>query len=360
MPLEYIPVSLTKQKVFRGESQMKIHFLDVGQGDCIIMEFPDNTKMIIDGGDNKTAVWQHILKYSQQIGIKGFDYMLLTHSDSDHVGGMSRVLDYYEVKNIYMPQIEDDYVPRVSGIYSKFVEAAKSEQFTDDNGNKQSAQIYHTIAGHMITTTDENNDFFLAVLSPFLHRYDKLNGSLSANKATAAEKNDVSAVLYIEYLGKKVLFTGDANKAVEDEVLEKYNGGIYNQTLDGDLTFFNYGGRNYEIEPENIDIFKAGHHGSEGSNSKDFIDLLRPKYTVVSAGEKNSYGHPHKKALDNFESVGSIVYQTAIGGDIVAVISPQGGGVIFDFSKKEIYVFAPDSSVCIRREYVAANNEVTV
>lgn len=337
---------------------MKIHFLDVGQGDCIIIEFPDDTKMIIDSGDNRTAVWQHILKYSQQIGIKSFDYMLLTHSDSDHVGGMARVLDYYEVKNIYMPQIDDDYVPRVSSIYSKFADAAKAEQYTDSDGNKQSAQIYYTIASDMIVTTDGDNDFFLAVLSPFVQRYEKLNNSLSANKATAAEKNDVSAVLYIEYLGKKVLFTGDANKAVEDEIIEKYSGGIYNQIL-GDEAFFNYGGRNYEIELEDIDIFKAGHHGSEGSNSKAFIDLLRPKHTVVSASENNSYGHPHKKALDNFESVGSIVYQTAIGGDILAIISPQGDGIVFDFSKKEIYVFAPSTAI-IRREYAELNKEVVV
>ena len=291
---------LTPKYPARAEDALRVHFIDVGQGDSTIIEFPDNKKMIIDGGNDSIEVKNTVLQYTASLNIKKFDYIVATHSDTDHVGALDDVIQIYDSEEIYMPYVEqvDKNVA-----YASFYQAAQNS-----NAKKSITQMTQNF------TSSNDNFYYMLCLSP-------LGPHAENSFYHSADSNDSSAVLYLEYAGHNLLLTGDASTKVEKFCIDSYNNGIYNNVVElpnGDTTF------KFNPKLENVSFYKAGHHGSNTSSSQEWINLIQPKEVFISCGAGNSYGHPHKDVLDRLNKANANIHRTDMSRNIVLTIYKDG------------------------------------
>ncbi|MDE6968087.1 MAG: MBL fold metallo-hydrolase, partial [Clostridia bacterium] len=298
---------------------LAVHFIDVGQGDCIIIQLPDGKNAIIDaGGDAKNTTGQkceqRILENIEGLSIKTFEYMFLTHSDADHVDYMDTVLERYDVKNIYRPAFNST-LERDKGInpqygvietvtYNNFVKAVQNEQA------EIGAKVEFNIGKKEIV--GEGYRFDIYGVDEEWYRKDKVG---TGSGIDAKEKNKVSPMVLLSYKTeqdtRRVMFTGDSEgkggNGGEELFLNKYNDNI------------------------DIDLLKVGHHGSASSASEEFLQRLDPEYAVISVGVTNNHGHPNLSCLNRLESYkdgngqnGIVVYMTKYSGDIIFRVNKQG------------------------------------
>ncbi len=292
------------------EDDLAVHYIDVGQGDSTLICLPDDTVMLIDAGTKDAG--KHIVDYIYNLGIKTIDYFILTHSDADHSGGAKQVFDAFEIKNIYRPfQIsidketgkptEYEYLgfyytevyPTTSNVvetltYERFITAAYTETYKDENGVVQNAKVFVNNDGLTILSSKLEIDFTFEFFAPLIRTGAVAMDVSKTNtygyptkyygKNTAKSYNDNSPVMLLEYSGKSFMFTGDANSNVEKEVIASLS--------DAEEQRF-----------KDVDVFQAGHHGSETSNCQELLSLICPTYVVVSVGEGNSYKHPTEEFL---------------------------------------------------------------
>ncbi len=261
------------------EGDLRIHFVDVGQGDGIVIELPDNTKILIDAA--KKTKCDQLVEYINALGITTFDYVIATHADEDHIGGMTTIFNNYEIKNIYQPSGRKD-----TQTYSNFLESIANEQ-----GCKS---VYFNRETDLYFEFDDGSKKHELVI-------DFLTPTASIEEIYYSDANDYSPIMLIEYAGRKVMLTGDAETAAENEFLEEY----------GDI----------EID---VDILKVAHHGSSTSTSTRFLDKIKPEYAIISCGVGNSYRHPTQTALTNLISSQAEIFRTDVQGDIVFTIDKEG------------------------------------
>ncbi len=284
--------------------ELRVNFLDVGQADCVIIELPDGKNMIIDSGDNN-ADQTVISNFTTANNITKFDYLLLTHQDSDHAGNMDWVLETYQVNFIFKPNtysshssVEDlpesinpkyessEAFVSTTKTYADFLIAAHNEGCTVEVFNKDSDFENTLICGEERRTY--NFDFLTPTASRQDIKYDN--------------PNDYSPIFVLEYSGRIVMFNGDA----EEEALEEY------------IT-------TYSGQYDNVDVLKVGHHGSSNASSTAFYNAVDPEYAVIMCGLGNKYGHPHQEVLDMITSHGDMnVYRTDTNGTISLEISSSG------------------------------------
>lgn len=232
-----------------------VRFVDVGQADCEILQFPDGRNIIIDGGKNDTE--DILVEKIKRYGIEKFDYVIATHPHEDHIGGLDKVIDNFEIGCVYMPNA-----------------TSNSKTFDDmlDSIENKNVEVKQAKAGIMLIDEEKINMMFLAPNSDY---YD--------------ETNDHSAVVKLTYNGSSFLFTGDAEAYSEREMIS--NG--------MDLR---------------ADVLKVGHHGSSTSTTYEFLRKVNPTYAVIEVGEDNSYGHPHRETMEVLEGIK--VYRTDTDGTI--------------------------------------------
>ncbi len=233
-----------------------VRFIDVGQGDSVLIS-SNGYNAMIDFGDN-TDDGAGLMKDLRSYGIRHIDCMIITHYDSDHIGGADTVIERLDVENIILPV--------------RYDEASKSLSEVDVAIENSDANVYTAAVGTVINI----GDFELTVVA---HYEDE------------ADTNERSVIVMAKIDGIKFLFTGDADSSIEERLME-----------DGLLL--------------DCDVFKAAHHGSKYSNSQEFLDYITPSYAVISCGELNSYGHPHNEVIKNFNSVNAKTYRTDTDGDV--------------------------------------------
>lgn len=237
------------------EGQLQVHFIDVGQGDSILIQTSDSATALIDGGyDNGMT-----LAYLQQHGIARIDVMIATHPHADHIGGLIEVMEALPVGEIW-----------TSGAVHT---TATFEAFLDTIAERQIP--YHEGS---IGINISVGDLQLAVLHA---------------EPDAANLNDSSLVVRLDYGEVSFLFTGDAEAEAEHAMLTNVP----------------------DLLP--VDILKVGHHGSYTSSSSDFLAAIQPEIAVYSAGAGNSYGHPHAETIANLRAVGATIYGTDIHGTVL-------------------------------------------
>lgn len=236
-------------------SELKVHFLDVGQGDSIFIELPDNKTMLIDASEKEYA--DRITTYIYSCGYNSLDYVVATHPHSDHIGGMADVIGSFSVGNVILSP-----ATHTTKTYTNMLTAI------DNSG----AKVTLGTAG---TELFSDGDLSAVVIAPVTEEYSDLNNS--------------SVMIMLTYGEKKFLFTGDA----EEE--EEY-------TVTADVK---------------CDVLKVGHHGSSTSTSGAFLTAASPEYAVISCGAGNSYGHPHTETIDKLKKAGVNIYRTDLQGDIV-------------------------------------------
>jgi len=283
---------------------LEVAFLDIGQGDCIILELPDGKTMIIDSGDSNSDQ-QVIYDYTTENNITTFDYLLLTHQDADHVHNMDWVLENYKVNYIFRPNVysthdyadsvpdefnpeitDDDATVSTSKAYAEFLVSAYAENVPTEIVNKDSDFT------NTIKVGEQTMDYSFNFLTPTAKKSDVHYGNA----------NDYSPIVMLEYAGKRIMFNGDAEEEALAEYIDTY-------------------GSQY-----NIDVYKVGHHGSENATTSEFLSAVDPEYAVIQCGFDNSYGHPHEVVLDRLKNHDSDmqIYRNDTNGDIILEINPSG------------------------------------
>lgn len=251
-----------------SDNVLKVHYIDVGQGDSTFIELPDGTSMLIDAGEIDQG--DKVSTYIFNQGYDTINYVVATHAHSDHIGGMADVLNTFNVNNFYMTDSAATTV-----VYEKMLEAVE----------ESNAFVHTVMAGDTILNS---GDLSIEVVAPKV--FDE------------EEQNNNSIVIKITYGDTKLLFTGDAEKEEED--------GIWTNIK--------------------CDVLKIGHHGSSSSTTSNFLKKVEPKYAVISCGLGNSYGHPTDEVLTRLEKNNIEVYRTDLQGTIV--VSSDGKTINFNIS----------------------------
>ena len=237
-------------------NEMKVHFIDVGQGDAILVQVNDKN-LLIDSGPKSEK--KKLVDYLDSLYIPEFDYVIATHPHEDHIGNMSYIINNYKIINFYSPKAQNNT--------SAFESMAESLA-------RKNIKIMILKSNNTSINLGENT--LVEVLSPNLNSYDNLN--------------NYSPVIKISYGNNSFLFTGDAEESIEKELASK----------------------SFNLKS---DLLKIGHHGSSTSTSEIFLEKVNPKITVISVGKDNSYGHPTKETLEKIKN--TRVFRTDLDGSIV-------------------------------------------
>lgn len=235
--------------------EMQVHFIDVGQGDSILIQSPSGKTMLIDGGVKGAG--KTVVDYLREQGVNKLDYVVATHPDADHIGGLIAVLNSISIKHFI------------------------------DSGKVHTSQTFE----EMLTLVSDKNIAYSVPEKGDIIDFDKeLKTEVIYANENASDNNDASIVLKITYGEVSFLLTGDAGVSIEKQLLN-----------------------------ENIQatVLKAGHHGSNTSSSLAFVQAVKPEAIVLSYGQDNKYGHPHAEVIENGLAVKSKIYGTAEAGTIV-------------------------------------------
>ena len=292
------PSSPGTQPTLEGTLEMTV--IDIGQGDCIFLQFPDGQTMIMDAGSEfgSTNEYDQLTAHLTLRGIDSLDYVFITHSDYDHIRYMQDIFEDYEVKNIYMPRVADD----MSATWTKTVAAIEEETWTNESGETVDSEIYYTVGDFVI----QGEDWTMNCHSYLEDDYPSVKESSSAEV-----KNAVSPVCFLEYADRTIVLTGDSNERNEEYLLER---GV----LDKDA-----------------DVLKVGHHGSRTSTIQEFLDAVDCEYAIVSYGEDNDYGHPTPELMSRLEDYTDVrpdndyngykyVYETPKDGNVSVYVDGNG------------------------------------
>ena len=292
------PSSPGIQPTLEGTLEMTV--IDIGQGDCIFLQFPDGQTMIMDAGSEfgSTNEYDQLTAHLTLRGIDSLDYVFITHSDYDHIRYMQDIFEDYEVKNIYMPRVADD----MSATWTKTVAAIEKETWTNESGETVDSEIYYTVGDFVI----QGEDWTMNCHSYLEDDYPSVKESSSAEV-----KNAVSPVCFLEYADRTIVLTGDSNERNEEYLLER---GV----LDKDA-----------------DVLKVGHHGSRTSSLQEFLNAVDCEYAIISYGEDNDYGHPTPELMSRLEDYTDVrpdndyngykyVYETPKDGNVSVFVDGNG------------------------------------
>ena len=252
-------LSVNSNKYLLDDS-FHVEFLDVSQGDSILVRYPRNNKIVlIDTGGivsfnnaNTYKVSDSTITYLKSLGVKTIDHMIISHGDYDHMGEAINLVNNFKVEKLIF-----------------------------------NCGPYNDLENELIKVLDKKKIKYYSCIKELNIGKNKLH---FLQTKEYDNENDNSNVIYTEVDGYKFMFMGDASSTTEKEILNKYN-------------------------LPDIDVLKVGHHGSKTSSSKEFINEINPKYSVISVGKNNKYGHPNKEVLDNLKD--SKIYRTDRQGSIM-------------------------------------------
>lgn len=276
-----------------------VTFVNVGQGDCAVISLPDGKTMVIDCGEKSEKNLEQIKDCLDLIGCDKIDYLILSHTDGDHTGNAADLIYDYGVGTAYIPSVNNlsDFI-----YFSAAVTALKERA---DN-------IKISCIGEEVI----ENDYFFCFLYPDEELYVDLN-ALDADSDTY---NAASSILYLDCLGVRMIFTGDAPKSAEEQVVLSADAGLYGL----------YGGLQYSVNLNSIDFLKVSHHGGKEEISETFYERLLPQNAVISCGVANSYNHPSQYMLTALVKINPDIniLRTDYSGNISAKILDKNNYVV--------------------------------
>ena len=272
-------------EIQEAQGQLMLHMIDVGQADCFLLVQEDQTALV-DCGTRSTG--KDAVDYLKSIGIKKLDYVFGTHPHDDHMGGAAEVLNNIEVGKLYAPDIFDIMEYNKDGDpikppvwYSEMMTAVNSIDAQLNKGVPKNQQT--SIWNFPVNEDGEFEKFTIG--DAVVQFYAPLEDDYS-------DKNDYSICAKVSFGSIDIMMTGDATTAVEKALLKQ----------------------NYDLD---VEIFQAGHHGSDTSNSKDFLNEMSPECIVISCGMQNKHNHPLKSVIELFKNFGLPVYRTDESGNII-------------------------------------------
>ena len=267
---------ITIQLRYDKGCSMKISMLDVGQGDSIVLQTSDGFNALFDGGSTskKNIGRYRIYTYLKYAGVRSLDYVFVSHPDKDHISGIYELIDMcdntFEIKNIVLPHINDTD--------ETLLEIRKMADGAGIN-------VLYACRGDALSA----GNLSISCVHP-------------CKNYNYESANDYSAVYFISFGKFSMLMTGDAESKAEKCLIQdarKSDSVVDLQKLSG------------------INVLKAGHHGSRGASSENFLRFVKPETALISCGVDNSYGHPHKETLQRLKEAGTKVYRTDDGGEIM-------------------------------------------
>ena len=273
------------------ENELNVHFIDVGQGDAIFIELPNKETMLIDAGQPDGVA----LNYIKRNGYKKVNYVVATHPDADHIGGIDEVLNSLTVDEFYMPEKE-----HTTQAFEKMLDAVS------ENG----CDAIYAFAGKYIVDLPNLKIYFVGPTTYY------------------SDNNDMSAVIKLEYKNTSFIFTGDSESNCESDMINE----------------------GYNLK---ADVLKVGHHGSNSSTSQRFLNAVNPKIAVISVGD-NSYGHPTQEVLALLNDNYIDIYRTDEVGTVI--ITSDGVEYSIDKNKSEIQINAPP---VVEKESTTEYNNLT-
>ena len=259
--------TLTSDNTQVDPTKMIVHYIDVGQGDSILIQV-NNKNLLIDAGPKSDK--KKLFNYLSSLNLDKLDYVIATHPHEDHIGNMSDVIDDYNVLAFYAPKVQS-----TTKTFEKMIDSLKSKNLKINVIKKGTDSINLGI------------NTKVTVFSPTEDSYEDLN--------------NYSPVIKIEYGKTSFLFTGDAQKDVEKEILST----------------------NEDIS---ADILKVGHHGSSTSTTNDFLKKVNPSIGVISVGKDNTYNHPNDDTIKRLKGNKVTIYRTDKDGTVV--FSSDGSKII--------------------------------
>lgn len=237
-------------------SLMEVHFIDVGQGDATLIK-ADGKYMLIDAGNNDMGT--KVQLYLQKQGVEKLDYLILTQTDADHIGGADVIVTKFDIDVTFMGDYKKD-----TKTYEELINAFKDR-------------------GLVYSIPEVGSEYKLG----------NATFTILAPNRTYEDPNNSSIALLLKNGNNTFLFTGDCEEEAEKDILAN---GL----------------------PIDCDVYKLGHHGSKTSSSKAFLEAITPVYGVISCEMGNSYGHPHAQPLNSLRSMGTQIFRTDEQGSIVA------------------------------------------
>ena len=280
----------------QGETSFfEIHFIDVGQGDCALI-LCDGKAMLIDGGEASQS--SKVYAYLKEHGVDHLNYIVASHAHADHVGGLSGALNYATVDVALCPVL--DYDTKTFQSFVKYL-------------GQQNVSITIPNAGD----TFELGSATIQILAPFRDYEDP---------------NDTSIVMKVVYGETSFLFTGDATRIAEADILDA----------------------GYDLSAT---VLKVGHHGSDTSTSYPFLREIMPKYAIISVGKDNTYGHPTDNTLSRLRDADVAVLRTDLLGTIIC--TSDGEEVTFETEKRPLNIQRYRTGLLVSEcsAYITANKK---
>ncbi|MGL5440265.1 MAG: ComEC/Rec2 family competence protein [Filifactoraceae bacterium] len=255
-----------------GQKQMKVHYIDVGQADSILIQSPEGKNILVDAGN--VDDYEKVNTYLYQHGVGKLDVAIVTHPHEDHLGSMGKLVEKYKPDNIYISSVPKS----VMNVDERYI-IEKPEKDLEMAANSVGTIIQAAYSGMVIPI---DNSIKLEVISPVK---DKKYGLV----------NDYSITFKVKYLDTNFLFTGDIEKEAESDILQRYS---------NDLTYLK------------VDVLKVAHHGAISSSNPAFLIAAEPKYSIVSVGKNNPFGFPDQIISKRMMVMGEY-YRTDANGTVV-------------------------------------------
>lgn len=249
-----------------AEGETAVHFIDIGQGDAVLIE-QDGEFCLIDAGIRDTQ--DDLIAYLEAVGATHLKLLVMTHPHSDHIGGMRQVLRSCTVDEVLLPDLDKAPMP-TSATFTRVLETIEELNI-------------------LVSTAEAGGSYPIGT-----GRLEVLAAGIQTDNY-----NDLSPVLRFAGPGLTFIDTGDGERGVEADVLA---GGAM----------------------LSADLYKAAHHGSNSSNTEEFLQAISPSVIVISCGQDNSYGHPHREPMERFAAVGAEIWRTDQDGTVVVTGGPDG------------------------------------
>lgn len=250
--------------------KLYIYFLDVGQGDSTLIQYGENT-ILIDSGPKTSE--DKILTYLKALKLKDIDYLIATHPHEDHIGNMDEIIDTMRIKNFYAPYITSD-----------------TEEFTDLTNALNRKNLKINILSQNTSSLNLGEDISINVFSP-------------TKDLESENLNNYSPIIKITFKETSFLFTGDAEKEINDYLL-------------------------LNDVPLESSVLKLGHHGSSTSLDEEFLSKVNPKLAIASCGYNNSYNHPSPSVINLLSTNNIKLLRTDLDGSII--LSSDGNNIYLE------------------------------
>ncbi|MGP4108210.1 ComEC/Rec2 family competence protein [Virgibacillus sp. L01] len=259
--LLFLVLTCSGQNVHGEQTELDVHFIDVGQGDSILVQTPSDKNILIDGGPPDAG--KEVVAFLEEHNVEKIDLLIATHPDIDHIGGLTRVMKSFEVERII-----DSGKLHSTKTYAKYISQILKQRIPVEIAKQNTLiQIDPLFKIRILNTHTGNKD-----------------------------NNESSIALKISFKETDFLLMGDVEKEQEKKLLKRYN-----------------------LQSE---IIKVAHHGSSTSTSTEFLEEVSPELAILTYSEKNDYGHPVDRVIKNLIKVNAAIYSTAVFGDIT--ISTDG------------------------------------